>query len=414
MMKLLFLTLLLIGANSYCQNLPSLLTDKNINSTFSILAYDESAKEWGIAVATNNIYVGNSTIYIRPGIGAFSVIAETDPIYAIQGFTELEKGQTIEEAIKFTKIRDNDWNFRQVSGIDANGSVFAFTGESLKYWHGVSNHLLGVNYVVMGNQLADDVLTEMSYAFENTTGTLASRLMKSLSAGENAGGQISGKQSAALVVRGAENEWFNQIDLRVDNSSRPLEELQELMNFHYGRILLNQSLSIFQNGNEIEAMTKLKQAESLLIGWDGMYGKIAKANIILGDEDKAVKWIKKGLQENPKWSVNIPAFYFLREHPQLKPIISPKNFSNKDWSDALSMLSSLGREGEVLLLGHKLIDEGITSSYIYYLIGRSYYFEEKLLKSSKYLKRALKLDPLNIEAKRLMRKLENSKELTKT
>jgi len=63
------------------QNLPSLLTEKNINSTFSILAYDEIAEEWGIAVATNNIYVGNSTIYIEPNIGAFSVIASTEPKY---------------------------------------------------------------------------------------------------------------------------------------------------------------------------------------------------------------------------------------------------------------------------------------------------------------------------------------------
>ena len=83
--------LFFISSPNYAQNLPSLLLEKNINSTFSILAYDDKAQEWGIAVATDNIYVGNSTIYIQPGIGAFSVIAETEPQYGIEGLERLKK-----------------------------------------------------------------------------------------------------------------------------------------------------------------------------------------------------------------------------------------------------------------------------------------------------------------------------------
>src|SRR5476651_2336733 len=93
---------------SSAQNLPSLLLNKNINSTFSITAYDEVAQEWGIAVATNNIYVGNSTIYIEPGIGAFSVIAETEPAYAINGFQQLKAGKSIEQAINYTREKDDE------------------------------------------------------------------------------------------------------------------------------------------------------------------------------------------------------------------------------------------------------------------------------------------------------------------
>src|SRR5580698_8464757 len=87
-----------ISLCAHAQNLPSLLTGKNIYSTFSITAYDSAAQEWGVAVATNNIYVGNSTVYIQPGLGAFSVIAETLPDYATNGFGLLEKGRTIREA----------------------------------------------------------------------------------------------------------------------------------------------------------------------------------------------------------------------------------------------------------------------------------------------------------------------------
>ena len=89
-----------IGHHALAQNLPSLLTGKNVYSTFSITAYDSAAQEWGIAVATNNIYVGNSTVYVRPGVGAFSVIAETEPAYAHNGFDQLQQGRSIKEAIE--------------------------------------------------------------------------------------------------------------------------------------------------------------------------------------------------------------------------------------------------------------------------------------------------------------------------
>ncbi len=204
---ILLITILLVSTvPSSAQNLPSLLTEKNINSTFSILAYDKSVQEWGIAVATNNIYVGNSTIYIEPGVGAFSVIAETEPKYAVEGFKKLKEGKSIEQAISEVKSKDDAANYRQISGMDAKGDVFAFTGKSLKYWNGNASEILGDNYVVMGNQLADEVLSKMSTVFKNSKGTLAQRLLKSLVAGQNAGGQISGKQSAAVVVKGINDE----------------------------------------------------------------------------------------------------------------------------------------------------------------------------------------------------------------
>jgi len=215
------------------QNLPSLILDRNINSTFSIVGYDKNTKEWGIAVATNNLGVGNSTIYIEAGVGAFSVIAETEPSYAVNGFAQLKAGKNTEQAIQFAKEKDETPEYRQVSGIDSKGNTFAFTGPSLKYWKGFSGHRVGKNYVVMGNQLADNVLFAMANAFESAQGTLAQRLLTSLVAGQAAGGQINGKQSAALVVKGSDNAWYNQIDLRVDHSKNPFGDLQKLVDYHY-------------------------------------------------------------------------------------------------------------------------------------------------------------------------------------
>ncbi len=403
----LLLILTFTAISAHAQNLPSLLTEKNINSTFSILAYDESAKEWGIAVATHNIYVGNSTIYIEPELGAFSVIAETEPRYALEGFEKLKEGKSIEQSITEVKNNDKEASYRQVSGIDARGNVFAFTGKSLKYWNGHASHFLGKNYVVMGNQLADEVLSSMSRTFENSEGTLAERLLRSLVAGQNAGGQISGKQSAALVVKGSKNEWYNQIDLRVDNSQNPIGELQTLMDYHYGRIRLNQALYAQRKGNYERANQKLARAESMLEGWNGMYSRIVVAHITLGNKNDAVKWIKKGLAENPDWSVNIPAFYFLRNHPGMEGIVKSESFTTKDWESALGMLSNLGRELEVIALARGLIDKKIDSSYLNFLVGRSYFYEKEQGKAIKYLERAIEMDSENIEAQDLLDKLKS-------
>ena len=260
--------------------------------------------------------------------------------------------------------------------------------------------------MVIGNQLANEVLSEMSKSFENSEGTLAERLLKSLIAGQNAGGQISGKQSAAIVVKGSNNEWYNQIDLRVDNSKEPIQELKTLMDYHYGRIRLNQALYAHREGNLKRAKQKLTEAESMLNGWTGMYSKIAGANIAMENEKKAINWIKKGLAENPNWSVNIPAFYFLRNNPEMKSRIQSDSFSVTDWETAMGMLSNLGRELEVIEEIKGLFKKKIESSYLNYLLGRSYFYEKEQEKAIKYLETALKMDSENIEAENLLNKIK--------
>lgn len=404
-----YITILLFSSYSILvngQNLPSLLHEKNINSTFSILAYDEENKEWGIAVATDNIYVGNSTIYIEPGIGAFSVIAETNPSYAINGLERLKKGSTIEQAILFTKEYDKASHYRQVSGIDNKGNIFAFTGEALKYWRGTAGHLMKDKFVVMGNQLDDSVLESMALAFENSTGTLAEKLLASLIEGQIAGGQVTGKQSAALVVKGSNNRWYNQIDLRVDNSKEPFKELKTLLDYHYGRIRLNQSIYAINHGNEKRAKDKLAEAETLLDGWNGMYSKIAFANSLIGDEEKSVFWIQKAMLENPNWKINLPTFYYLRNHEKLSLMINPKTFSIKDWENAISMLNRLNRTDEAISLCNEILSKNEDSSYLYYLLGESYYKAGNKTKAKEKLSKALSLDPNNVEATQMLIKVE--------
>ncbi|MDJ1505367.1 DUF1028 domain-containing protein [Xanthocytophaga agilis] len=404
------LHLLFCGIVQLCmsQNLPSLVTDRNINSTFSIIAYDKATQEWGIAVATNNIYVGSSTIYIEPGLGAFSVIAETKPLYAINGFKQLQHGKTIEQAIVSTASTDSLADYRQVAGIDGKGHVYAMTGSSLKYWKGKAGHLTGESFVVMGNQLADNVLTSMAETFRTSQGTLAERLLQSLIAGQKAGGQINGKQSAALVVKGEKNEWFNQIDLRVDHSVQPFEDLQKLLNYHYGRIRLNQAMFAIRMKNIARGKLLLSQAEPMIEGWNGMYGKLAKAYLLLNDEKKAISIISKAIKENPYWKENLPAFYCLRHAPEIKLLLDETTFTLADWNNAISILIDLQKSAESIDLGQKILKQYPESSYTNYLLAKAVLLNQNKSSAKSYLEKAIQLDKANADAQRLLTQLKGA------
>ena len=403
------------------QNLPSLLTGKNIYSTFSITAYDSAAQEWGIAVATNNICVGNSTVHVKPGLGAFSVIAETLPDYAYNGFSQLEKGKTIREAIEYTSANDSEVYLRQVAGIDKQGHTFAFTGASWKYQKGFAGTLAGPNFVAMGNQLAPDVLNKMSAVFQSTTGTLAQRLLAALVAGQQAGGQIEGKQSTALVVKGTNNIWYNDIDLRVDDSHDPFGDLARLLNYHYGRIRTNQAIYAINMGNLQRGRMLLSQAEVMVKGWNGMQGKIALAYLLLGEKAKAVAVIRAAIHDNPQWKENLPAFYLLRNEPGMQEYFydtaptsnrgpggahgREKPMTEKDWIAAISLFDQLNRPAAEDSLCRKALQQFPQSSYLYYQLGQTLQSENQPAAAKTALQRALTLDPANAEAAALLKSM---------
>jgi len=402
--------LLLISALSVtalpAQNIQSLLSGRDINSTFSIIAIDKKSKEIGVAVATNNIYVGASTVHIDPEVGGFSIIAETEPDYALNGLRALKEGKRIQEAIEITKRADRSAYNRQVAGISVTGDRYAFTGSSVKYWKGNTGHFIGPDYIVLGNQLADSVLARMASTFESTEGALSFRLLESLVAGQINGGQLSGKRSAALVVKGIENEWYNQVDIRVDNSDKPVWELQRIYNFQQGRIALNQAQFAIRSGNTRRAKSKLRKGESLLLGWEGMYAKIAMLHSILGDDDSAVKWVNKGLLEHTAWKQNLPLFYYLRSHPKLKTSIDEGQFSSTDWENAAQMLINIGRAEEANLLINKRVQEGIESTMLFYILAKIQAQNDQPGLAELSLKKCLALDRENAEASLLLREIK--------
>jgi uncharacterized Ntn-hydrolase superfamily protein len=394
--------LLIILQSATAQNLPSLVTEKNINSTFSILAYDDKAQEWGIAVATNNLYVGNSTIYLQPGVGAVSVIAETEPDYGINGLEQLKQGKTPQQAIELTLKNDPFSLHRQLGILDKQGRAYAYTGSGLKYWKGSSSHLVGNKYIVMGNQLADGVLEQMAKTFENNTGTLAQRLLQSLQAGQQAGGQINGKQSSALVVKGISQAWYNQIDLRVDHSKTPFEDLQRLLDYHYGRSKLNEAISQLKNGNKEKGKTLLLEGEKLVAGWTGIYSKLVLAYLLLEDNQKAIAIIERAVKEEPAWKNNLAAFYCLSSEAAYGKLIKVDGFDEKDWNSAIQVYLAMGKNANAIELALKTIQKYPTSSYTHYLLGQAYINIADKTKAKMSLQKALELDQDNQEARKAL------------
>ncbi len=193
--------------------------------TYSIVARDPSTGHLGIAVASRFFAVGGIVPHVRGGIGAAATQAFVNPLNGIDGLAMLGAGQAPEAIAAELAARDEGRDQRQFHMIDATGRNAAFTGEKCIDWAG---HLVADNVSVAGNMLAGpEVIAATIATYQKTAGKpLAERLLEAMQAGEDAGGDKRGKQSAALVIyRDQDYAWLN---IRADDHTDPLEELRRL------------------------------------------------------------------------------------------------------------------------------------------------------------------------------------------
>jgi cyanophycinase len=200
-------------------------------ATFSIVAYDPDKEEWGCAVASKYLAVGNVVPHARAGAGAVATQAAVNIAHGPNGVALLAKGINAEETLQALKESDPRIDVRQLGIIDAKGNAVTFTGKGCMPWAGGKT---GKHYACQGNILAGEkVIDEMAAAFEKATGPLAWRLMDALEAGDKAGGDKRGKQSAAIVVvrdkKGPNGIGDRYIDLRVDDHKEPVPELARIL-----------------------------------------------------------------------------------------------------------------------------------------------------------------------------------------
>ncbi|MCS7197287.1 MAG: DUF1028 domain-containing protein [Candidatus Bipolaricaulota bacterium] len=203
-------------------------------STFSIVACDLKAQEWGVAVQSKFLAVGPIVPWAEANVGAIATQAYANTSYGPRGLQMLKLGFSAEETLKKLLETDEGREHRQVGIVDAQGRAAAFTGKECYPWAG---HIVGKNFAVQGNILvSQETVAAMAEAFEKTRGPLWKRLLESLRAGQRAGGDRRGQQSAAILVvkeKGGYGEFTDRmIDLRVDDHPQPIEELARLLELH--------------------------------------------------------------------------------------------------------------------------------------------------------------------------------------
>ena len=194
--------------------------------TFSIVARDAEHALFGVAVSTAVPAVGAMVPHVKPGVGAIATQSYTNVRLGIDGLRLLEQGLSPEEALSKLLAADVQASLRQAAGIDAQGRAFAYTGADCVEWCGQRT---GENYSVQGNMLVGkETIDAMAESFESTRGHLSNRLLNALEAGQAAGGDKRGRESAALLVAPFMNDMLSKIDLRVDYHSDPVAELRRI------------------------------------------------------------------------------------------------------------------------------------------------------------------------------------------
>ena len=234
-MKKIFL--LIFTGFVFCQNSNAQFfkKDAGLAHTFSIVARDAVTGEMAVGVQSHWFSVGTAVSWGEAGVGVVATQSFVNKSYGIKGLDLMKQGKTAPEALKELLAADEGREVRQVAMIDANGKVNAYTGKNCIDHAG---NIVGKNYSVQSNMmLTDKVNAAMSKAFESSEAKpLAERVLLALKAAQAAGGDIRGKQSAAiLVVAGKSNgqPWNERlIDLRVDDNKAPLGELDRLLRLY--------------------------------------------------------------------------------------------------------------------------------------------------------------------------------------
>jgi len=204
-------------------------------STFSIVAYDPNVKEWGVATESKFLAVGSAVPWAQAGAGAVATQSYANTSFGAKGLALMASGLSAQETLDRLLAEDEGREHRQVGIVDAQGNAATFTGKECYAWAG---GLTGKGYAVQGNILVSEAtVTAMAEAFEKSRGELADRLVAALAAGQKAGGDRRGQQSAAVLVVREKGGYagFNDryIDLRVDDHPRPIERLKEILDLHH-------------------------------------------------------------------------------------------------------------------------------------------------------------------------------------
>jgi uncharacterized Ntn-hydrolase superfamily protein len=270
------------------------------HGTYSIVAFDPGTGELGAAVQSHWFSVGSLCTWARPGIGAVATQSVVEPAHGPHALDRLARGDDAPAALAAVLAPDALAAVRQVGAVDARGGVAAHTGAGCIPEAG---HTLGEQWACQANMMARATVPgAMSAAFTAAGGDLAERLMTALEGAEAEGGDVRGRQSAALLVAPAAGEpWQTRLDLRVEDHPDPVAELRRLLGLQRAYELAGGADELMGAGRPDEAAARYVRASELAPQSDELLFWAGLALAQTGDLAAGTDAVRRAAQVHPGW-----------------------------------------------------------------------------------------------------------------
>ncbi len=294
-----------------------------VSMTYSIVALDDRTGELGVAVQTRWLAVGALVPWLRPGVGAIATQSFVDTRYGFSGIELLAAGRTPENALAELLAADSDPGVRQVGMVDAAGRSAAHTGADCVV---AAGHLTGPGVTVQANMMErPTVWPAMLAAFQGTSGDLADRLVAALRAAEAEGGDVRGRQSAALVVvpgRADAHPWDIRYDIRIDDARAPLDELDRLLALNRAYEALDGAFEALAMGESSAALAFFETAAALAPDDEQIRLWQSLAVFDSGDEERGRRLYRSALEAEPRSGEHLRRFLAAGQLPGRERLVA--------------------------------------------------------------------------------------------
>ncbi len=276
--------------------------------TYSIVARDPETGHMGVAVQSHWFSVGSLVTWAEAGVGAVATQSLVDVSYGPLGLELMRAGRSATQTLDALKVADPSPEIRQVAMIDAKGNVAAHTGEKCIPDAG---HIVGDNFSVQANlMLNKKVWPAMKEAYETTEGDLADKMLASLEAAQDVGGDIRGKQSAAiLIVKGEATgrPWQDRVmELRIEDHPTPIKELKRLVKLHRAYDYMNKGDLAIEHNDVEAAFKEYGAAQELFPEHLEMKFWHAVSLVNAGRVDDSLPIFKKVFAKEHNWAILVP------------------------------------------------------------------------------------------------------------
>jgi uncharacterized Ntn-hydrolase superfamily protein len=272
--------------------------------TYSIVARDADTLELGVAVQSHWFSVGSVVPWVRAGVGAVAMQSIPVPGGGPR-LLDLLAGMDAHDALRMLVAGDEGRDVRQFGLVDARGEATAHTGAMCVAHAG---DVSGPGYTCQANMMATpDVWGAMAAGYESAAGSLAERLVQALEAGEAAGGDVRGRQSAAVVVVPPEGEaHVRSVDLRVEDHPNPVRELWRLLVLHRAYSIAGAADELVAEGRHAEAADRYERAAEIAPDNDELLFWAGLAAFQQGEREAGLERVRRAMDANPGWRELLP------------------------------------------------------------------------------------------------------------